>query len=41
MNISLTPELEFYRPIDGGVEVARIVSGYRDLKTVFLTEDIP
>ncbi|MHC5938791.1 type II toxin-antitoxin system RelE/ParE family toxin [Nostoc sp.] len=33
--------LIFYRPIDGGVEVARIVSGYRDLETVFLSEDIP
>ncbi|MHC5737388.1 hypothetical protein [Nostoc sp.] len=28
-------------PIDGGVEVVRIVSGYRDLETVFLSEDIP
>jgi len=27
--------LIFYRPIDGGVEVARIVSGYRDLETAF------
>jgi toxin ParE1/3/4 len=27
--------LIFYRPIDGGVEVVRIVSGYRDLETVF------
>ncbi|MEH2328527.1 type II toxin-antitoxin system RelE/ParE family toxin [Nostoc sp.] len=33
--------LIFYRPIDGGVEIARIVSGYRDLETVFLSEDIP
>ncbi|MHC5766898.1 MAG: type II toxin-antitoxin system RelE/ParE family toxin [Nostoc sp.] len=33
--------LIFYRPIDGGVEVVRIVSGYRDLETVFLSEDIP
>ncbi|MEH2024592.1 type II toxin-antitoxin system RelE/ParE family toxin [Nostoc sp.] len=33
--------LIFYRPIDGGVEVVRIVSGYRDLDTVFLSEDIP
>ncbi|MCC5630709.1 type II toxin-antitoxin system RelE/ParE family toxin [Nostoc sphaeroides CHAB 2801] len=32
--------LIFYRPIDGGVEVARIVNGYRDLETVFLSEDI-
>ncbi|MEH2436259.1 MAG: type II toxin-antitoxin system RelE/ParE family toxin [Nostoc sp.] len=32
--------LIFYRPIDGGVEVARIVSGYRDLETVFLNNDI-
>ncbi|WP_292760695.1 type II toxin-antitoxin system RelE/ParE family toxin [Nostoc sp. NOS(2021)] len=27
--------LVFYRPIDGGVEVAGIISGYRDLETVF------
>ncbi|MEH2296459.1 type II toxin-antitoxin system RelE/ParE family toxin [Nostoc sp.] len=27
--------LIFYRPIDGGVEVVRVVSGYRDLETVF------
>ncbi|MBD2532624.1 type II toxin-antitoxin system RelE/ParE family toxin [Nostoc flagelliforme FACHB-838] len=33
--------LIFYRPVDGGVEVVRIVSGYRDLETVFLSEDIP
>jgi toxin ParE1/3/4 len=33
--------LIFYRPIDGGVEVLRVVSGYRDLETVFLSEDIP
>ncbi|MEH2201062.1 type II toxin-antitoxin system RelE/ParE family toxin [Nostoc sp.] len=33
--------LIFYRPIDGGVEVVRVVSGYRDLETVFLSEDIP
>ncbi|MEH2229221.1 MAG: type II toxin-antitoxin system RelE/ParE family toxin [Nostoc sp.] len=33
--------LIFYCPIDGGVKVVRIVSGYRDLETVFLSEDIP
>ena len=33
--------LIFYRPIDDGVEVVRIVSGYRDLETVFLSEDTP
>ncbi|MEH2416993.1 type II toxin-antitoxin system RelE/ParE family toxin [Nostoc sp.] len=33
--------LIFYRPIDGGVEVVRVISGYRDLETVFLNEDIP
>lgn len=27
--------LIFYRSIDGGVEVVRVVSGYRDLETVF------
>ena len=27
--------LIFYRPIDGGIEVVRVVSGYRDLKTIF------
>lgn len=31
----------FYRPIDDGVEVVRVISGYRDLETVFLSEDIP
>jgi toxin ParE1/3/4 len=33
--------LIFYRPIDDGVKVARILSGYQDLETVFLSEDIP
>jgi toxin ParE1/3/4 len=33
--------LIFYRPIDSGVEVVRVVSGYQDLETVFLSEDIP
>lgn len=33
--------LIFYRPIDDGVEVVRVISGYRDLETVFLSEDIP
>ncbi|BDI15415.1 plasmid stabilization protein [Nostoc cf. commune SO-36] len=33
--------LIFYRPINDGVEIVRIVSGYRDLETVFLSEDIP
>ena len=33
--------LIFYRPIDGVIEVVRIVSGYRDLETVLLNEDIP
>ncbi|MCC5615524.1 type II toxin-antitoxin system RelE/ParE family toxin [Nostoc sp. CHAB 5836] len=33
--------LIFYRPIVDGVEVARILSGYQDLETVFLSEDIP
>lgn len=27
--------LIFYRPIDGGIEVVRVVSGYRDLKAIF------
>ncbi|MEH1944423.1 MAG: hypothetical protein V7L01_29990 [Nostoc sp.] len=30
----------FYRLIDGGVEVVRFVSGYRDLETVFLKLDL-
>lgn len=34
-------ELERGEGIDGSVEVARTVSGYRDLETVFLSEDIP
>ncbi|MHC5597495.1 MAG: type II toxin-antitoxin system RelE/ParE family toxin [Nostoc sp.] len=33
--------LIFYRPIDDGVEVVRLVSGYRDVETVFSSEDIP
>ncbi len=31
----------FYRPIDGGVEIVRVVSGYRDLEVIFSSEDIP
>ncbi|MDZ8107589.1 MAG: type II toxin-antitoxin system RelE/ParE family toxin [Nostoc sp. DedQUE12a] len=33
--------LIFYRPIDGGVEVTRILSGYQDLETIFSSDDIP
>lgn len=33
--------LIFYRPIDGGVEVARILNGYQDLETIFSSDDIP
>ncbi|WP_373527963.1 type II toxin-antitoxin system RelE/ParE family toxin [Nostoc sp.] len=32
--------LIFYRPIDGGVAIVRVISGYRDLETVFSSEDI-
>ncbi|MEH2063691.1 MAG: hypothetical protein V7K50_15755 [Nostoc sp.] len=39
--VSQEDYLIFYRPIDGGVESVHIVSGYRDLETVFLTDDIP
>ncbi|MEH2158575.1 type II toxin-antitoxin system RelE/ParE family toxin [Nostoc sp.] len=31
--------LIFYRPIAEGIEVVRIVSGYRDLETLFLDND--
>lgn len=37
--VSQEDYLIFYRPIDGGVEVVRVVGGYRDLETVFLSED--
>jgi toxin ParE1/3/4 len=33
--------LIFYRPINGGVEIARIVSGYRNLEALFSSEDTP
>ncbi len=39
--VSQEDYLIFYRPIDGGVEVARILSGYQDLETIFSKEDIP
>lgn len=41
---TLSPELRgfpldkyiiFYRPIQGGIEVARVVSGYRDLRRIW------
>ncbi|MEH2061914.1 MAG: type II toxin-antitoxin system RelE/ParE family toxin [Nostoc sp.] len=32
--------LIFYRPIAEGIEVVRIVSGYRDLETLFLDDDL-
>ena len=32
--------LIFYRPIPNGVEILRVVSGYRDLEEVFSSEDI-
>jgi len=28
-----------YRPIDNGIEVVRVVSGYRNLETLFLEGD--
>ncbi len=31
--------LIFYRPIAVGIEIVRVVSGYRDLDSLFLTED--
>jgi toxin ParE1/3/4 len=31
--------LIFYRPIAEGIEVVRIVSGYRDLEALFLDDD--
>jgi len=32
--------LIFYRPIPNGVEIVRVVSGYRDLEEVFSSEEI-
>lgn len=29
----------FYRSVDGGIEVVRVVSGYRDLQRLFALED--
>jgi len=31
--------LIFYRPIEGGIEVVRVVSGYRDLEALFDKQD--
>ncbi|MEH2305452.1 type II toxin-antitoxin system RelE/ParE family toxin [Nostoc sp.] len=31
--------LIFYRPIAEGIEVVRVVSGYRDLEALFLDDD--
>lgn len=31
--------LIFYRQIEGGIEVARVVSGYRDLEALFADDD--
>ncbi|MEB3151777.1 MAG: type II toxin-antitoxin system RelE/ParE family toxin [Sphaerospermopsis sp.] len=31
--------LIFYRPIEEGIEILRVVSGYRDLEGLFLTDE--
>jgi toxin ParE1/3/4 len=31
--------LIFYRPIEEGIEILRVVSGYRDLEALFQDED--
>lgn len=31
--------LIFYRPIEGGIEILRVVNGYRDLEALFQDED--
>ncbi len=31
--------LIFYRPIDKGVEIVRVVSGYQDLEALFSSQD--
>lgn len=31
--------LIFYRPVEGGIEILRVVSGYRDLDALFLDQD--
>ena len=33
--ILLTSYIIFYRPINGGIEIVRVISGYRDLPTIF------
>ena len=32
--------LIFYREIEGGVEIARVISGYRDLEALFSEQDM-
>ena len=34
----VTPYLIFYRPIEDGVEIVRVVSGYQDLTALFTEE---
>jgi toxin ParE1/3/4 len=31
--------LIFYRPIEKGIEIVRVVSGYRDLEALFSSQD--
>ncbi|QSV67615.1 MAG: type II toxin-antitoxin system RelE/ParE family toxin [Aphanizomenon flos-aquae DEX188] len=31
--------LIFYRPIEEGIEILRVISGYQDLEGLFLTDD--
>lgn len=33
--------LIFYRPINGGVEIVRVVSGYQDLEALFSIDETP
>jgi toxin ParE1/3/4 len=35
-----SPYLIFYHPIEGGVEILRVVSGYRNLSSLFTEDNI-
>lgn len=39
--MALDGYIVFYKPADDGIEIVRVVSGYRDLPTLFSTPDAP
>lgn len=39
--ISLDGYIIFYKPADNGIEIVRVVSGYRDLPALFSPPDAP